>query len=143
MSEPFLQELDWPLAHSVGVKVSLWREDLNHPGMSGNKLYKLKYHLNQARETGANQLVSMGGPWSNHLHAVAFAARECQIQSRGIIRGYHNQLSESLIDMLKSQMQLMFVSKQIFREIRAIGLNHPVISDLGSDIYFTLWSGYF
>ncbi|MDO9212349.1 MAG: 1-aminocyclopropane-1-carboxylate deaminase/D-cysteine desulfhydrase, partial [Methylococcales bacterium] len=54
-------------------QVELWikRDDLLHPIMSGNKWRKLKYSLNHALNSGADTIISMGGAYSNHLHALA------------------------------------------------------------------------
>lgn len=63
--------LDW-LARS-GVEVALLRLDLLDPELSGNKWFKLIKHLDAARSVAAPGLISLGGPHSNHLHALAAA----------------------------------------------------------------------
>jgi len=74
---------------SVFKGVELWikRDDLIHPHISGNKLYKLNYHVEEARRLGKKALLTFGGAYSNHLLATAAFAQTEELQSVGIIRG--------------------------------------------------------
>lgn len=106
--------------------LSLWvrRDDLIDPAQSGNKFYKLFYNLKAARLAGASELVSYGGPWSNHLYALAAAARECGIPARGIVRGEQPlSLSLMLNDVQSLGMQLQFVSRSDYRHYTHGGTN--------------------
>jgi 1-aminocyclopropane-1-carboxylate deaminase/D-cysteine desulfhydrase-like pyridoxal-dependent ACC family enzyme len=52
----------------------------------------------------------VGGPYSNHLHATAFAARQNGIQSMGLLKGHKpSSLSPTLIDCLDMGMELNWV----------------------------------
>jgi 1-aminocyclopropane-1-carboxylate deaminase len=53
----------------------------------GNKRYKLQPNLEDARRRGLSRLLSFGGPWSNHLHALAAVARDEGFAATGIVRG--------------------------------------------------------
>lgn len=80
-----------------------------HPIVSGNKWYKLQYYLEEAAVGGYKALVTRGGPYSNHLVATAFAAKEAGLSSYGIVRGYQpTQLSITLQDAVSNGMQLHF-----------------------------------
>jgi 1-aminocyclopropane-1-carboxylate deaminase len=57
------------------ISVTIKREDLIHPFVSGNKFRKLKYNLLQAKENQGT-LLTFGGAYSNHIAAVAFAGKE-------------------------------------------------------------------
>jgi D-cysteine desulfhydrase len=93
------------------------RLDLIHPVVSGNKWFKLKYHLQQAMQEHAAGIISFGGAYSNHLVATAFAARDAGLPAIGVIRGERpRQLSPALEDMRSYEMQLRFVSRQTFAE---------------------------
>lgn len=46
------------------------RLDQLHPTLSGNKFFKLLGHLEVFRSSGRSRLLSFGGRWSNHLHAL-------------------------------------------------------------------------
>jgi 1-aminocyclopropane-1-carboxylate deaminase/D-cysteine desulfhydrase-like pyridoxal-dependent ACC family enzyme len=82
-----LQRLHDPLLQSRGVAVSVLRLDLIHPWISGNKWFKLRLSLEQARLEGRHTLLSFGGAWSNHLLALAAAGREFGFGTIGMVRG--------------------------------------------------------
>ncbi|MBU3744067.1 MAG: pyridoxal-phosphate dependent enzyme, partial [Sediminibacterium sp.] len=80
-----------------------------HPIVSGNKWYKLRYYLEEATVGGYNAVITRGGPYSNHLVATAFAAKEVGLKSYGLVRGYQPpQLSSTLQDAIAYGMQLYF-----------------------------------
>jgi 1-aminocyclopropane-1-carboxylate deaminase len=92
------------------------REDLNHPVVSGNKWWKLKYNLIRARELGADTLLTMGGAYSNHIHAVAGAAHELGFRSIGMIRGEETlPLNPTLQFAVDRGMQLHYVSRTAYK----------------------------
>ena len=84
---PLLQELNAPVAAARGVRLLLWRDDLAHPDLPGNKARKLKYNLAAARQQGHRTLLTFGGAYSNHIAAVAAAGRLFGFQTIGLIRG--------------------------------------------------------
>ena len=69
------------------VSLSIKREDLLHPFISGNKYRKLKYNLLEAKKMGHLTILTFGGAYSNHIAATAFAANEKGFKSIGVIRG--------------------------------------------------------
>lgn len=102
------------------ISVSIRREDLIHPFISGNKLRKLKYNLAQAKAENHNTLLTFGGAFSNHIAATAYAGKEYGFKTIGIIRG---EELESKIDenpTLKfaheSGMQFKFVTREMYRQ---------------------------
>ncbi len=108
-----------PLLEQKGLALLIKRDDLLHPIISGNKWRKLKYPLRNAIEAGFGHVISMGGPWSNHLHALAWCCRELGLKCTGLIRGETpRQESPTLSDMRRWGMQLEFVSRQEFRSLR-------------------------
>ena len=83
-----------------------------HPVVSGNKWFKLKEHLRVARTNNCRHLVTFGGAWSNHLVAVAYAARESDIPVTGIVRGERpRHLSLTLQAASSYGMRLQFISR--------------------------------
>ncbi|MBJ6107732.1 1-aminocyclopropane-1-carboxylate deaminase/D-cysteine desulfhydrase [Hymenobacter sp. BT523] len=82
-----LQELPEPLAQARGVRLLLWRDDLAHPDLPGNKARKLKYNLQAACEQGHHTLLTVSGAYSNHLAAVATAGRLYGLRTIGLVRG--------------------------------------------------------
>lgn len=137
ISAPFLHRLNWGKFEAQGVSISVWREDLNHPDVSGNKWYKVGYHLQRARELGFSQVASMGGPWSNHLHALAAATHDTEIRAIGLVRGSELRfLSPMLEDALSWEMDLRFIDFPTYRQLRTEGQKHALIQSMGAEVYF-------
>lgn len=89
----------------------------NHPIVSGNKWYKLKYNVEMAQRKGIELIITFGGAWSNHIHATAYFAKENGLKSIGIIRGERPEhLSQTLKDAESWGMQLEFVTREAYRE---------------------------
>ena len=69
-----LQEIKGhPLLEKAGISLTVKREDLNHPTVSGNKWWKLKLNLQKALNTAQKTILTFGGAYSNHLYATAAA----------------------------------------------------------------------
>jgi 1-aminocyclopropane-1-carboxylate deaminase len=103
-----------------GMPVWIKRDDLVHPVVSGNKYRKLKYTLLAIAENGRRpaRLITMGGIWSNHVHATAYAAAELGYQSQALIRGHEAMHSAMLDDSRAQGMQIQFVDRLTFRSLR-------------------------
>src|SRR6478752_6376125 len=69
------------------VTVSVLRLDKIHAIVSGNKLFKLHYFLQDALVSEHKSIITFGGAYSNHLVATAYACKELSIKSIGIVRG--------------------------------------------------------
>jgi len=111
-----VQPVAWPAFEAAGISVSILRLDLLHPQVSGNKWFKLIYNLQAAKERGSKTLVSFGGAWSNHLHALAWAARENGFKSVGFIRGeLPDPLNACLRDASERGMQLIPLTRESYR----------------------------
>jgi len=82
-----LQPLALGWLAAAGVEVGVLRLDLIDPLISGNKWYKLAPYLAEASRRGAEGLISLGGPHSNHLHALAAAGRRFGFPTVGLLRG--------------------------------------------------------
>jgi len=101
------------------ISVTIKREDLIHAVVSGNKFRKLKYNLLQAKTENKKTLLTFGGAFSNHIAAVAFAAKENGFQSVGIIRG--DELRDKIAQnptlkfAQECGMQFEFVSREAYR----------------------------
>lgn len=94
------------------VSLSVLRLDKIHPVISGNKLFKLYYFLGPANMEKAKQIVTFGGPYSNHLVATAYACKIKNIPCTGIVRGERpRELSHTLQDCINYGMQLKFISR--------------------------------
>ncbi len=102
-----------------GVRIHIARDDLNHPFVSGNKLHKLKPGLELATAQNAPLIVSFGGPYSNHLHALAYACKIANVQVIGLVRGeLHKQLTPTLQDCENWGMKLIPCPRANYRQIQ-------------------------
>jgi len=109
--------LNTPLYREAGVEVHLLRLDQIGGGISGNKWYKLQHNLLQAASDGADVVVSFGGAWSNHIHALACAGARFGIRTHGIIRGEASSLANPmLMDAARWGMTFDFVSRAEYRQ---------------------------
>ena len=62
------------LSRELGVEVWLKRDDVGSLGLVGNKVRKLEFTLGEALAAGADTVVTLGAPQSNHARATASAA---------------------------------------------------------------------
>jgi 1-aminocyclopropane-1-carboxylate deaminase len=70
-----------------GYQIGILRLDLIHSEISGNKWFKLKYNLEQAKKGNKNTIITFGGAFSNHIAATAVASKLAGFKCIGIIRG--------------------------------------------------------
>ncbi len=114
------QFIDIPLFAEKNISLSIKREDLIHPIISGNKYRKLKYNLLHAKEEGFKKLLTYGGAFSNHILAVAAAGKENGLDTIGVIRG--DELEEKwevnpTLALAKNLgMCFKFVSREQYRQ---------------------------
>jgi D-cysteine desulfhydrase len=107
-----LQKLNHPLLASKNIEADVLRIDLIHPIISGNKWFKLKYHILQAIEENRQGIITFGGAWSNHLVATAYACKLADLHSIGVVRGERPpQISTTLEDAQSYGMELRFISR--------------------------------
>jgi 1-aminocyclopropane-1-carboxylate deaminase len=99
------------------VQISVLRADLCDPLLSGNKFFKLRYNLAAASESGHDTLLSFGGAWSNHLHALAAAGQRSGMHTIGVVRGESAApLTECLAEAQAFGMHLHFVTRSVYRK---------------------------
>lgn len=109
-------ELENPVFEKKNIKLQLARLDKIHPVVSGNKLFKLHYFLDEAMQSNHKTMVSFGGAYSNHLVAIAFAGKESGLKSIGIVRGEEpKNLSHTLQQCLQYGMQLQFITRNEYK----------------------------
>lgn len=109
-------ELHSTLCKELGIRLLIKREDLNHKYVSGNKWWKLKYNLEEAKRLKKQTLLTFGGAYSNHIYATAAAAKECGFESIGIIRGEETLPLNPILAFVKHcGMHLHYVSREKYR----------------------------
>ncbi len=111
-----LQVVDDPRLRQAGVQLLVKREDLVHPVISGNKWHKLRYNLEAARSQGHHTLLSFGGAYSNHIHALAAAGRAAGFNTIGVIRGEcYEPLNPTLQFAADQGMRLHYLNRREYR----------------------------
>ena len=111
------QEISLPILKEKEIKLFIKRTDRTHQHISGNKWYKLKYNLMEAKKQGFKTLLTFGGAYSNHIAATACAAQENGFRSIGIIRGEsHLNLNPTLQFAKDNGMLLSYVSRNDYRD---------------------------
>ncbi len=112
-----IQQIEDAVFRRAGVRVLIKREDRNHPYISGNKWWKLKYNLERALSEKHTTLLTFGGAYSNHLYAVAAAASELGMKSIGVVRGEETlPLNATLSFAKRMGMELHYVSRDRYRD---------------------------
>jgi len=103
------------------IHLFIKREDLNHPGISGNKYWKLFYNVKNYLDKNPENpfIITFGGAFSNHIAAVSYLGKEEKIKTLGIIRG--NELEKTFIEnptlksALENGMEFHFVTREAYR----------------------------
>lgn len=91
-----LERIDYSLFNDYGVSVCVKRDDLLHPVVSGNKFRKLKYIIEEYQTTQSYKgIVSFGGAFSNHIHALAYQCHCENIPCVLLIRSVGGKVVES------------------------------------------------
>ena len=104
---------------SSTVEASMLRLDKLHPIVSGNKWFKLRYYIEEAISQSCSTIASFGGPYSNHLVALAYVAKENNVKSIGYVRASkEDTVTPSLQEAQAYGMQLEFMGRTNFQEIK-------------------------
>jgi len=110
------QEISLSVLKDKAIRLFVKRLDKVHPFISGNKWFKLKYNLIEAKKLGYTTLLTFGGAYSNHIAATAFLAKDKRFKSIGIIRGEeHFPLNPTLHFAKENGMELNYVSRADYR----------------------------
>jgi 1-aminocyclopropane-1-carboxylate deaminase/D-cysteine desulfhydrase-like pyridoxal-dependent ACC family enzyme len=132
-SKTTIQELESQLFERHGIRVLVKREDLNHPFVSGNKWWKLKYNLEEAVRLDHDVLLTFGGAYSNHIFATAAAGRELGLKTIGIIRGEEVlPLNHTLAFAESCGMKLHYISREAYRKKTEPGFIEQLYNEFGN-----------
>jgi len=102
-----------------GYAVTILRLDKAQPELQGNKYYKLKYNLEAAKQQQHDTLLTFGGAFSNHLHAVALAGEQFGFKTIGVVRGEDDAQNPTLQFVRKKGMTLHFITREMYRNSRS------------------------
>lgn len=110
-----IDSIQLELNNGTSVPLAILRLDQLHHTLSGNKWFKLKYNLLEAEKIGAATIISFGGAYSNHLHALAYAGKLFNIPTIGYVRG-EAVSNPTLEDCRAWGMELRFISRDAYRK---------------------------
>jgi 1-aminocyclopropane-1-carboxylate deaminase len=135
--KPHIQSID---SFGRNQKVELLRLDVIHPIVSGNKFYKLRYYIELALAKGVSTVASFGGPYSNHIVALAYTAKEAGLKSIGYIRTNEDEpMTPSLKEAKAYGMELVYLGRTDFQTKKAAILQS---SASNTDCYLIDEGGY-
>jgi 1-aminocyclopropane-1-carboxylate deaminase len=114
---PAIQKINSEIARHAGVDLYVLRLDLMHPWVNGNKWFKLKYNLLEAKEKHFTTLLTFGGAYSNHIYATAAAGNLFGFRTIGVIRGEETlPLNPTLSFAVQQGMQLVYLNREMYRQ---------------------------
>ncbi|MDX5448474.1 MAG: pyridoxal-phosphate dependent enzyme [Bacteroidota bacterium] len=114
--QPISEEM-WPTGKKVHVYVK--RDDLIHAVISGNKWRKLKYNLEEMDRQEKRGLITVGGAFSNHILATAFAGYAHGCSTIGIIRGEDADLENpTLKRAIRYGMEIRPMNRPLYDQLK-------------------------
>lgn len=118
------------------IKTDVLRLDVIHPVISGNKWFKLKNYIKEAKDLNKKIIITFGGAYSNHIIATAAAAKKYGFKSVGIIKSHQPaELSHTLKHAINFGMQIQFSTSE--ETNKKIISNYP-----DKDLYIINMGGY-
>lgn len=125
-----LHAWDHPSFREAGITVFIKRDDLAGDEIGGNKFRKLRDILTAERLAGRKGVLSFGGPFSNHLLALAAASAALGVPSRGLIRG--EEVSNVVTRRLRALgMALEFVGRTGFQDAQLMDHDGWLVIPMG------------
>lgn len=111
-----LEKINHPLFEKHQLNVQVKRDDLIDNIISGNKWRKLKFNLKQLKSENYQGALTFGGSYSNHIHAFAFACKQHNIPSIGVIRGEEDYANNFTLSWARHWgMKCHFVDRKTYR----------------------------
>jgi len=105
--------------NSTSRSILIKRDDLIHPHISGNKWRKLKGYISSFQQEG---IVTLGGAFSNHLHATAKLCQYLAIPLVCLVRGKEADIQNpTLSDVKKWGGEIIRIERSQYRLIRDSG----------------------
>ena len=112
-----LQSIEDERLDAHQIRLFIKRDDLIHAHVSGNKFRKLKYNLLEMKRLVKQGLITFGGAFSNHIHAVAAAGQLMNVPTVGVIRGEKPTVLNTTLTFAENcGMTLHFVSRSAYRK---------------------------
>lgn len=134
IKQPVISEIKDERFKKKHIRVSMLRLDEVHPVISGNKLFKLFYFLQEAKKSFL-PIITFGGAYSNHLAATAFACHKMNLKSIGIVRGEMPPIfSHTLLFCREQGMELIFLSREEYKKSKEKSFLQKLTNRFGEHI---------
>lgn len=131
----YLSPIKDSLLEKFEINLSLLRLDKYNPEVPGNKWFKLKYNLEEAKKQGVKTLLTFGGAYSNHIFATASAAKKYGFEFIGIIRGEEHLPLNPVLEAAKNLgMQIHYLDRSTYREKHSQNVIGKLVEQFG-DFY--------
>ena len=135
-----LQPVESTLINDKKLEVVIARLDLIDPVVSGNKIFKLHYLIEEAIATNKKTIVTSGGAFSNHLAATGRFCKEKGLSAIGFVRGEElENLSHTLLQCKSDEMKLVYINRNLYSEIN----QHNFASYIPAEFNYKIDDGYF
>jgi 1-aminocyclopropane-1-carboxylate deaminase len=130
-----INKLENELFNEKQISLFVIRLDKIHPIVSGNKLFKLHYFLQDAILSSHKTIITFGGAYSNHLAATAYACKIEGLKSIAIVRGEKPlRLSHTLQFCLDNEMQLKFIDRNNYAKKHETDFLNNIKAEFGESI---------
>ena len=130
-------KISLPEFSAKNVEVSVLRLDKIHPAISGNKWFKLRFYLEEAKALKKKNILTFGGAWSNHIIATAAACQLNGFSATGIIRGEEPAELSSMLTLSKEMgMKLIFISRDDYSK-------RKILEQINNKDYYIISEGGF
>ena len=117
------------LFKKYNVKVFIKRLDDISSSISGNKYFKLKYNIVQAKKKSCKQIITFGGAFSNHILATSIISKENNLKSIAFIRGEEALPLNPTLKLAKSNgMKILYLSRTEYRNKHNTDFQKKLIS---------------
>ncbi len=113
--------------------IRIFRTERITPCGCGNKQFKLTKNLQALKQRGCTSVLSFGGLWSNHLHALALVCEAHGLSVVAAVRGEETSGSALLDDAIKHGMKVHYVSRAEYRNRHNDVYVKQLMAQLGCD----------
>lgn len=117
------------LGEVLGLDLWLKRDDLNDPGLGGNKVRKLEFLMADALAKGARCVITSGGTQSNHARITAAVAARLGLECHLLVRGPEPQ--EARGNLL---LDALFDAKLHWRQVEKVMDLGPLAEELAAEM---------
>ena len=135
LKEPEISELKAGFYEDNNAEVFMLRLDEVHPVISGNKLFKLAFFLEEAIISSHKNVITFGGAYSNHLAAAAFACKKLDLNCIGIVRGeMPATFYTTLLFCKENGMRIEFISRESYKKKEEIEFSLELKNKYGEHV---------